>query len=102
MISDEDKECVGLGNPGNQENTTECAFFPCMKALGWEGDWVCLFITIFSDYRTDSDTKEKIRLYYCGYDETFSNICEFEDFVKLLFIFKDNLIVLKPRPGHNI
>merc|ERR1711894_45773 len=59
---DEDKECVGLGIPGNLENTTECAFFPCMKATG-----------------TDSDTKEKIRLYYCGYDESFSNICEFED-----------------------
>merc|ERR1711874_632434 len=53
-----DAECHSLGK---QENSTECGFFPCMKATGKD------------------ENSADIRIYYCGHDSDYTEICKKED-----------------------
>merc|ERR1712156_891311 len=53
-----DAVCQSLGKT---ENSTECGFYPCMKATG------------------KNEKNEDFRIYYCGYDEDYSALCKHED-----------------------
>merc|ERR1711997_621235 len=58
-----DEDCVSLGDLMDT-NKTSCAFYPCMKATGRE-------------LRNGSSID--IRIYYCGHDANYKNVCEHED-----------------------
>merc|ERR1712241_1026818 len=53
-----DTSCENLGKV---ENSTECGFYPCMKATG------------------KNEKNQDIRIYYCGHDEDYSALCKHED-----------------------
>merc|ERR1711997_405886 len=61
--SEMDEDCVSLGDL-TDANSTSCAFYPCMKATGRE---------LIDGVATD------IRIYYCGHDANYKNVCDFED-----------------------
>merc|ERR1711997_2770 len=54
-------EDVSCENLGKVENSTECGFYPCMKATG------------------KNENNDDIRIYYCGHDEDYSALCKHED-----------------------
>merc|ERR1712241_185109 len=58
-----DVDCESLGDL-TDTNRTSCAFFPCMKATGRE---------------LKGEELIDIRIYYCGHDAEFQNVCESED-----------------------
>merc|ERR1711997_1311683 len=58
-----DEDCISLGDL-TDANKTSCAFYPCMKATGRE--------------MIDGSSID-IRIYYCGHDADYKNVCEHED-----------------------
>merc|ERR1712038_72452 len=63
VTSGYDLECASLGDL-EDANRTSCAFYPCMKAEGRENR---------------NGSSFDIRIYYCGHDANYKNVCEYED-----------------------